>query len=157
LPAHLVARLDHDASAEQQQMRQFEQVRQYRRRLRPGNEGGRIGLERRRRVGLGKGAVERMGAGAIAAQHRLPHAVGIDQHAGLGVALAGAFCDDRRDGLVCEIRGDAVRLQQALGVGLADETGGAERAWEGRLHAEGNLSKSVCARSRAIMRAASSV
>src|SRR5262249_17734017 len=32
---HLVADLDHDASAEQQQMRQFEQVHQYRYCLRP--------------------------------------------------------------------------------------------------------------------------
>ena len=68
-----------------------------------------------------------MGAGAIAAQHRLLHAVGIDQRGGLGVTLAGAFRDSRRDGLVREIRGDAVRLEQALGVGLADEKGGAER------------------------------
>jgi hypothetical protein len=34
-----------------------------------------------------------------------------DQHAGLGVTLAGAFRDNRRNGLVCEIRGDAVRLE----------------------------------------------
>jgi hypothetical protein len=47
--------------------------------------------------------------------------VGIDQHAGLGVTLAGAFRDNRRDGLVCEIRGDTVRLEEALGVGLAHE------------------------------------
>ena len=35
---HLVAQLDHDAPAQQQQMRQFEQVRQDRYRLRPFNE-----------------------------------------------------------------------------------------------------------------------
>ncbi len=68
-----------------------------------------------------------MGAGAIAAQHGLLHAVGIDQHAGLGVTLAGAFRDNRRDGLVREIRGDAVRLEQALGMGVAHEKSGAER------------------------------
>jgi hypothetical protein len=45
-----------------------------------------------------------VGAGAIAAQRRLLHPVGIDQHAGFGVTLAGAFRDDRRDGLVCEMR-----------------------------------------------------
>jgi hypothetical protein len=50
-----------------------------------------------------------VGAGAIAAQHRLLHAVGIDQHAGLGVTLAGAFRDNRRDGLAREISRDAVR------------------------------------------------
>jgi hypothetical protein len=44
------------------------------------------------------------GAGAITAQHRLLHPIGIDQHARLGVTLAGAFRDNRRDGLVCEIR-----------------------------------------------------
>ena len=49
---HLVAHLDDDAAAEQQQMRQFEQVHQYRYRLRPFNERGRVGLERWRRVGL---------------------------------------------------------------------------------------------------------
>jgi hypothetical protein len=68
-----------------------------------------------------------VGAGAIAAQHGLLHPVGVDQHAGLGVTLAGAFRDNRRDGLVCEICGDAVRLEQALGVGLAHEESGAER------------------------------
>ena len=91
------------------------------------NERGRVGLERGGRVSLGKGAVERVGAGAVAAQHRLPHAVGIDQHAGHGVTLAGALRDNRRDGLVREIRGDAVRLEQALGMGLAHEKSGAER------------------------------
>ena len=68
-----------------------------------------------------------MGAGAIATQHRLLHAVGIDQHAGLGVTLAGAFRDNRRDGLAREIRRDAVRWQQTLGVGLAHERSGAQR------------------------------
>jgi hypothetical protein len=68
-----------------------------------------------------------VGTGAIAAQHRLLHTVGIGQHAGLGVTLAGAFRDNRRDGLVREIRGEAVRLEQALGMGLAHETSGAER------------------------------
>ncbi len=68
-----------------------------------------------------------MGAGAIAAQHRLLHAVGIDQHGSLGITLAGAFCDSRRDGLVREIGGDAVRWEQALGVGLAHENSGAQR------------------------------
>jgi hypothetical protein len=62
-----------------------------------------------------------VGAGVIAAQHGLLHPVGIGQHAGLGVTLAGAFRDNRRDGLVCEICGDAVRLEQALSVGLAHE------------------------------------
>ena len=95
--------------------------RQHRYRLRPFNERCRVGLERRGRVGLGKGAVERVGAGAIAAQHRLLDAVGIDQHASLGVTLAVAFRDNRRDGLVREIRGDAVRREQALGVGLGHE------------------------------------
>jgi hypothetical protein len=68
-----------------------------------------------------------VGAGAIAAQRGLLHPVGIDQHAGLGVTLAGAFRDNRRNGLVCEIRGDAVRLEEALGVGLAYEKSGAQR------------------------------
>jgi hypothetical protein len=67
-----------------------------------------------------------MGAGAIAAQRRLLHSVGVDQHAGLGVTLAGAFRDYRRDGLVCEICGNAVHLEQALRVGLAHEKGDAE-------------------------------
>ena len=66
-----------------------------------------------------------MSACSVAAQHRLLHAVGIDQHAGLGVTLAGAFPDNRRDGLVREIRGDAVRLEQTLGVSLAHEKSGA--------------------------------
>jgi hypothetical protein len=47
--------------------------------------------------------------GRFAGQHGLLHSVGIDQHAGLGVTLAGAFRDIRRDGLVCEIRGDNFR------------------------------------------------
>ena len=68
-----------------------------------------------------------MSSGEIAAQHRLLHAVGIDQHAGHGVTLAVAFRDNRRGGLVREIRGDAVRRQQALGVGLAHEKNDAER------------------------------
>jgi hypothetical protein len=62
-----------------------------------------------------------VGAGTVAAQQGVLHPVGIDQHAGLGVTLARAFLDNRRDGLVCEIRGDAVRPEQALGVGLAHE------------------------------------
>jgi len=43
------------------------------------------------------------------------------------VTLAGAFRDNRRNGLVCEIGGDVVRLEQAPGVGLAHEKSGAER------------------------------
>src|SRR5215469_2827170 len=124
---HLVAHLDNDASAEQQQMRQFEQVRQHRYRLRPFNKRGRVGLERCRRVGLEIGAVEGMGASAITAQHRLLHSIGIDQHTGLYVTLTSAFRDNGRHRLVCEIRGDAVRLEQTLGVGLANEKSGAER------------------------------
>ena len=67
-----------------------------------------------------------MSAGAIAAQGRLLHPVGIDQHSGLGITLAGAFRDRRRDRLACEIRGDPVRMEQALGVGLAHEKSGAK-------------------------------
>ena len=93
-----------------------------------------------------------MGAGAIAAQHSLLHPVGIDQHAGLGVTLAGAFRDNRRDGLVCEIRGDAVRLEQGLGVGLAHEKTGAEHEEEERLHAAGDLSKPKYATFRVVMK-----
>jgi hypothetical protein len=78
-------------------------------------------------------ALSSVGAGDVAAQYRLPHAVGIDQHAGLGVTLAGAFRDNRRDGLVRELRGDALRLEQTLGMGLAQEKSGAERGYEGRL------------------------
>jgi hypothetical protein len=68
-----------------------------------------------------------VGAGAITAQHRQLDAVGIDQRAGLGVTLAGAFRDNRRDALVRAIRRDSVRLERALRVGLAHENGGAER------------------------------
>jgi hypothetical protein len=68
-----------------------------------------------------------VGAGAIAAQHGLLYPIGIDQHGGLGVTLAGALRNSRHDGLVCEISGDAVRLEQALGMGLAHEKSGSER------------------------------
>jgi hypothetical protein len=45
----------------------------------------------------------------FAGQHDLLHSVGIDQHAGLGVTLAGAFRDIRRNAWFCEIRGDNFR------------------------------------------------
>ena len=59
--------------------------------------------------------------------YRSRNAVGIDQHTGLGATLAGAFRDNRRDGLVRKIRRDAVRWEQTLGVGLDHERSGAER------------------------------
>jgi hypothetical protein len=77
---HLVAHFDDDAPAQQKQMRQFEQVRQHRHRLRPFNERARVGLR-----------------------------------------------DNRRDRLVRELRGDALGLEETLGMGLAQEKSGAER------------------------------
>ena len=68
-----------------------------------------------------------MGAGAIAAQRRLLDPVGIDQHRSLDITLAGAFRDRRRNSLVCEIRGNALRLKETLCVGLAHENSCAER------------------------------
>ena len=82
-------------SAEQQQMRQSNRFCDTGTVFRPFNERGRVG-ERCRRVGLGKGAVERVGAA------RLPRstAVGTRRHRPAcrsRRSSAGAFRDNRRD------------------------------------------------------------
>ena len=73
-------------------------------------------LERGCRVRLVEGAVERVAAGAIAAQHRLTHAIGIDQHGGFDVALLRAARDRLRDRLAGKCRRDAMGRHH-LGVG----------------------------------------
>ena len=65
------------------------------------------------------------GAGAITSEHSVMHAVGIDQHSRFGVTLVGAFRDCRRDGLICELRWNAIRLQQPIGMGREGEQGSA--------------------------------
>jgi hypothetical protein len=111
---HLVVDLDYDAAAKQEQVRQFEQVREHRVRFRPFDECARAGLERRGRKRFGESAVKGMGADAVAAQYSLLHTIGIDHHSGLRIALARTFRDGRGDDLDREASRNAVRREQAL-------------------------------------------
>ena len=90
-------------------MRQFRQQRRDRRGLRPLDQGAGVGFERRRRIGLLKSAIERVRPGAVAAQHRLPHAVGVDQHSRLGIALPRARRDRFAHRFKRKRRGNAMR------------------------------------------------
>ncbi len=108
---HLVADVDDDAAAEEQEMRQLRKKRRDRRRLRSLDQRGRVVLEGRRGVSFVIGAVERMRSRAIATQHRLPHAIGIDENCGLAIALPRTRSHGLAHGFERQRCRDAVSLQ----------------------------------------------